>query len=402
MKKPAKPRNEEERLKALNKYNILDTLPEKEFDDITKLASYICQTPISLVSFIDPKRQWFKSHHGLGASETPREQAFCAHAILKPDEILVVPDSRKDKRFAENPLVTGEPHVIFYAGVPLITPEGFPLGTLCIIDNNPREVNQDQLEALKALADQVVNLLELRKSNLALETTKKELEQRNNNLLDFAYVVSHDIKSPLSQIIGLTNVAKMDYGKILDAKGNQVIDLINRSSLKLKALVDGILNYYSGDKILIDHKDDIELPDFFMEIIEFFKNENGESCQFEFTPEKHQLKINKTALEQILMNLIGNGIKYNEKENIQIKLAFRQDEKFYYFSVADNGMGISKEDQEEIFELFKHLSKKDRFGNLGTGVGLSTVKKLVERQNGQISVSSTVGEGSRFEFSIGR
>ncbi|MBX2841690.1 MAG: GAF domain-containing protein [Flammeovirgaceae bacterium] len=402
MKIPLKPNDEQERVKALKKYNILDTLPEKEFDDITKLASYICQTPISLVSFIDPERQWFKSHHGLGASETPREHAFCAHAILKPDEILVVPDSRKDKRFIENPLVTGNPHVIFYAGVPLITPTGFPLGTLCIIDNNPRELKSEQLDALKALGQQVVKLLELRKANLELGNAKKELEQRNNNLVDFAYVVSHDIKSPLSQIIGLTNIAKIDYGEVLDEKGNQLIDYINRSSLKLKALVDGILNYYRGDKLLKDSKEEIIIPDFFIEITSLFKNENGELCHFKFPYEKQKLKVNKTALEQIMMNLIGNGIKYNDKEKIEIGLSFSMDDQFYYFGVQDNGIGISKKNQEDVFELFKHLSKKDRFGNLGTGIGLSTVKKLVERQNGKITVNSEEGKGSKFEFSIVR
>src|SRR5687768_8051418 len=115
-------KNENARLEALAEYNILDSLPEKDYDDITRLASEICQTPISLVSLIDAKRQWFKSSHGMEASETSREFAFCGHAILHPEEIFIVPDSREDKRFAENPFVTGDPNVIFYAGVPLVNP----------------------------------------------------------------------------------------------------------------------------------------------------------------------------------------------------------------------------------------------------------------------------------------
>jgi signal transduction histidine kinase/PAS domain-containing protein len=170
---------EESRLAALKSYKILDTLPQKEYDDLTKLASEICQTPISLISLLDDHRQWFKSHHGLAASETPREFAFCNHAIINPNEIFIVNDSRKDSRFSNNPLVTGDPYVIFYAGVPLVDSNGFALGSLCVIDNAAKQLSEGQISALKTLAKQVVSLLELRKSNDELKTAKDELEQRN-------------------------------------------------------------------------------------------------------------------------------------------------------------------------------------------------------------------------------
>ena len=128
MKFPKIPDNEQQRLDALKEYSILDTLPEKEFDEITALASYICKTPISLISLIDDKRQWFKSKQGLSVNETAKEIAFCAHAINKPDEVFIIPDSRKDDRFHDNPLVTAAPFVIFYAGVPLKSENGLPLG----------------------------------------------------------------------------------------------------------------------------------------------------------------------------------------------------------------------------------------------------------------------------------
>ena len=201
MIRPAIPQNEQDRLQALKEYYILDTLPEEDLDNITKLASEICKTPISLVSLVDQDRQWFKSHFGLEATETPREVAFCAHAINHPGELFIVPDSRIDDRFYDNPLVTGSPNVVFYAGIPLVNSDGFSLGTLCIIDDKPKELTQHQKDALEILAKQVINIFELRKKNREYELTRQILELRNKDLEKFASVVSHDIRSPLSNII---------------------------------------------------------------------------------------------------------------------------------------------------------------------------------------------------------
>ena len=160
---PELPENEQERLKALRAYQILDTEPELEFEDITEIASQICGTPISLITFLDKDRQWLKSRKGADITETPREEAFCAHAILKPNELLIVHDAKNDERFKENPWVHKEPNVIFYAGAPLVSPTGFPLGTLCVIDHKPNSLSDEQKKALIALARQVVVLLELKK-----------------------------------------------------------------------------------------------------------------------------------------------------------------------------------------------------------------------------------------------
>lgn len=179
------PGNEAARLNALRRYHVLDTPPEHIYDDLTYLAAYICQTPISLVTFIDESRQWFKSHRGLEICEAHRDFAFCTHAILQPSEVMVVPDTHLDPRFADNSLVTGPPYVRFYAGAALVTPDGHPLGTLCVIDTQARRLQSGQKEALQALSRQAAAHIELR---LLTETRaqKAALEEANRRLQDLA------------------------------------------------------------------------------------------------------------------------------------------------------------------------------------------------------------------------
>ena len=190
MIEPKEHDNERERLKDLESYNILNTLPESDYDGLTGIAAEICGTHISLVSLIDDKRQWFKSHHGLDAAETPKEYAFCAHAINDQDNVFIVEDARRDKRFHDNPLVTGEPFVIFYAGVPLVSENGLPLGTLCVIDDKPKLLSKSQIHSLKALAQQVMNLLTLRKKRLTLRNTLNDLEETKEKF-EVAQQVAH-------------------------------------------------------------------------------------------------------------------------------------------------------------------------------------------------------------------
>jgi len=153
--------NEAARVAALDRYAILDTEPEQSFDDLVILAAHICKTPIALLTLVDDHRQWFKSAVGVQVRETPREVSFCAHAIQQPD-LFIVPDTLQDPRFKDNPLVTGEPHIRFYAGAPLVNEDGFALGTLCVGDRQPRELDEDQKVALTSLSHLAFRQIELR------------------------------------------------------------------------------------------------------------------------------------------------------------------------------------------------------------------------------------------------
>ncbi len=194
----AKPINEAGRIAALEKYAILDTDPEQSFDDLTLLASFICKTPIALISLVDEDRQWFKSRVGMDAKETSRDIAFCSTAILQSD-VFVVPDALKDDRFRDSPLVVSDPHIRFYAGAPLINEDGYALGTLCVVDRAPRELAPDQKEALKALSRLVLAQLEFRRNLFLLKETltdrTREEHERQRELVH--------VQETLMRVMGL-------------------------------------------------------------------------------------------------------------------------------------------------------------------------------------------------------
>lgn len=238
---PRKTDNESERLKALKSYQILDSLPEIEYDDLTKIASQICNVPITLISLIDQDRQWLKSKVGLNAEETSREISFCGHAILDPQKPLIVEDASKDKRFVDNPLVTGAPNIAFYAGIPLVDHDGFALGTLCAIDEKPRQLNSEQIECLQALGRQVVQLLELRRSKLALE-------EKNEYLNRFTSIAAHDIKAPIHNIHSLAQLLLEQDKNSFPPSAFDMIEKIQYSADKLTNLINGILEYVENIK----------------------------------------------------------------------------------------------------------------------------------------------------------
>lgn len=395
---PQKHENEKERLQLLKSYSILDTLPEKDFDNLTAIASVICNIPISLITLLDNDRQWFKSHHGLATTETPRDHAFCAHAIHEADTIFIVQDAREDNRFNDNHLVTGDPNIIFYAGVPLTNSLGLPLGTLCVIDNKPNTLTETQLNALKSLADQVMNLLELRQNKHYLEQAMSELEESNKEVERFAYIAAHDLKSPLNNISSLSNFLKEEYASKIDKEGQSLIGYIQTSSDQLRGLIDGMLEYSKSTKIIQDTKSEINLEKLKENLISLFSFQN--KFVVNLNSSQSNIIANKTAIEQILINLASNAIKYSDKATTEIDLTISESETQYHLTFKDNGPGIALENHNRIFQIFETLTNEDKFGQKGNGIGLATVKKLVESLGGEIHIESELGKSASFIFTI--
>lgn len=389
------PKDELERLKVLNKYKILDTLPEEEYDAITKIASNICETPIALVSLIDEKRQWFKSNHGLDARETPREFAFCSHSILNPSEIFEIEDATKDKRFFDNPLTTDSPYVIFYAGVPLNTSEGYPLGTLCVIDNKPNKLTDKQKEALNLLANQVVRLLELRKSNLQLEKANNDILKLNERLNNFAFRLTHDLKSPIDNVNFLIDVLKEDHLDLFEnTKAENYINMISNRLSYMDNLINEILNYAKSSRKEIVF-DDFNFNNLLESVLKNIDIENKISLVTRDTD--RLISTSKICLLQIFQNLFSNSKKFCNKENVIIEINLEENLDFYKFTYQDNGPGIPKKYRDKVFKMFETLNNSN-----STGIGLATVKSAIERLNGEIVLSERADrkEGVCFNFSI--
>lgn len=402
MIKPDIPKDEQGRLAHLKSYEILDTLPESEYDEITFLASQICGTPISLISLIDETRQWFKSHHGLQASETPREYAFCAHAINDPNSMLIVPDSRIDERFHDNPLVTGDPFVIFYVGIPLVTPMGYPLGTLCVIDNKPKKLDESQIKAIKALANQLIKLLELRISLIELRRSEDQLRELNATKNRLFSIIGHDLRGPIGSFKSLIDLLLMDYDLSDSQSLIGILQSIQKTAGSTYDLLENLLAWASSQQNeIVFAPEELILHDTVTKTIDVLAeiSKNKDIVITNSVLESTKVYADKNMLMSVLRNLISNAIKFtppgkhiwvsaDEKENVQV------------ITVRDEGTGIKPENLAKLFKNTEHLTTYGTNGEKGSGLGLLLCKDFVEKHGGSISVESEINQGSAFIFTI--
>src|SRR5699024_11011987 len=322
-------------------------------------------------------------------------------AILDPENNMEIQDTRLDKRFKNNPFVTTEEEpIIFYAGYPIRDKKGNALGALCILDHKTKKLTKPQKQAVNTLRNQVEMLHELKEKNKTLTTSKTECIQHNSLLKNFAGVVSHDLKMPLASVIMTIDVLKSKYADNLDEQGLEYLQKLKQSSLGMSEYITHILEYYETENITSEAN--IEKPfaliDFLESIVDILNIDSN--CEINFPDHNIDLVCNLSALEQIFVNLLGNSLKYNDKEKTIINIQAEELKGYYHFKITDNGMGIPKEKQENIFELFSIAIDRDRYGKKGNGIGLSTVQKIVHKLGGEIKVDSEAGKYTTFDFTI--
>lgn len=397
------PKNEAARLAALKGLEVLDTPEEEMFDEITKLASMICNVPISLVSLIDETRQWFKSHHGLKARETPRSLAFCSHAILG-DDPFVVPNAKRDIRFKDNPLVNTDPNVIFYAGIPLALDDQIKLGTLCVIDNKPRELTEEQLQMLRLLGKQTVRLLQMRKDRDRLEIEKLSAERANAAKRDFIAAISHDIRNPLNSLLGMSEMIREQ--PISESIGSYVDHIKNAGEVILNLVNDTIELARLEENASILHNEWFNLSECLAVYHNFFKQETKrKKIEFQLKNEISEnvyLLSDKRKLEKIIWNLTANAVKFTHHGSVfcHVFLETKADEHAnLIIQIKDTGPGISPEIKDRLFLKYNEFVPEGCEIS-GSGLGLSIVKLSLEELNGSVHVDSEVGEGSTFQVKI--
>ena len=398
MKQPAIPDNEQERLAAFQHYNLLTTLEHQEFKDIVKTAAYVCDTPISMISLVGADTQRFVGRIGLNEEFTSRGVSFCAHAINNPYEPLLVEDARKDDRFSGNPLVLGEPNIVFYAGFPLNTPEEHSLGTLCVIDNKPKTLTAEQLGILDMLSKQVIRLFQLRKTIKDLEQKERRLEQTVSDLEEYTSMVAHDLKTSFRSIEITTEVLKKKHAD-LDSDSISHLQSIQKETIESMHFINGALKFagsvyaFKGDKSLVNLSKLLDAI--------FLKVQPPASIRIKIPTTLPTLYASRTAMQHIFEKLIQNSIKYidQKKANPKLHIKYKTSAKYHVFKIIDNGIGIKKSQQQFIFDLFYSVENQGTTTTPG-GVDLAIVNRLVNLLDGKISVQSKLGKGTTFTLKI--
>ncbi len=392
MKVARLPENEISRLASLYGYDILDSEQEGIFDELTELAADIFDAPIALISLVDESRQWFKARVGLDAEQTPRDVAFCSHAILQPG-VFVVPDTLEDDRFADNPLVTGDPHIRFYAGAPLYTAEGHGLGTLCVIDREPREITPKQQRALSVLRTHVLKLLEMRRMTRELELSYQELES-------FSYSLSHDIRTPLRAITGFSQILLDDHAEELSPEANRLLGRICHSGLRMDQLTTDILNLARQSRQLPDFQQ-LDLSALAHQVVDEFNNANPKRpLEVKVQTGLHAM-ADPGLLRVVLTNLFDNAHKFTAKTaKPLIEFGALEHEQTTVFFVRDNGIGFEMAYAGKLFQPFQRLHEEEDYP--GNGIGLATVKRIIERHGGKTWLESYVNAGTTINFTLYR
>jgi signal transduction histidine kinase/CheY-like chemotaxis protein len=390
---------ETERLIALRNYQILDTAPEPRFDGIVGLASQLCAAPCSLISFMDADRQWFKARLGMTLQQTRRADAFCTYTI-QGERGLIVRDALEDERFRTNRLVVGPPHIRFYAGVPLISPCGAALGTVCVIDYQPREIAEHQMEGLRVLGQQVVTELELRRSR-----AQAQAANRAESL--FVANLSHEVRTPLTAIAGFAELLQACevFGEH-DERG-QWVQMIHQNTEQLLTLVTSLLDVTrleTGD--LLVNPGSAYIRHLASEVYLGARPvaaEKGLKLTLKVDALVPRLLITDAQrLRQVLACLVDNAIKFTEAGGVTIRMQLESSPSgpVLRLDVIDTGPGIPDAHQPRLFECFEQADPSSTRVHGGTGVGLFISRGICERLGGSLELTGSSASGSTFTIRV--
>ncbi len=420
------PANEESRIEALQRFEILDTEAEAEFDDFTRLAARICGTPVAQITFVDRDRQWFKSNFGTDVSQLPREIGFCAHTILN-STVMEVPDMLQDDRFRDNPLVAQAPAVRFYAGAPLLTADGSALGSLCVLDVEPKALTDDQRDALEALSRQVVRQLELRSAvkrerlvNERLSSTAAQLKDVNTTLAALIEARTSELQASESQLHQAQKVECLGMlaGGIAHDFNNLLMVINGTAELAVSRLPLNDPSYRDLEEISAVGRQaasltrqllafsrkapsDLGVVDLNASLknVELLGSLLGKRVRIEADPSPTPVLVlaDPSQLDQILLNLIVNA-RDAMPDGGTIRIETRCTAEGGELAVTDSGSGMDEATRAQIFEPFFTTKAPGK----GTGLGLSTVASIVRQYGGEITVTSAPSQGTSFLIRLPR
>ena len=397
---PEIPADEDLRMRALCRLEVLDSEPERAFDDIVEVAAQIFGVPIALVSLVDSERQWFKARVGLDAPETPRSVSVCGHVVAQGSAI-VVPDLGVDPRFADNPLVLEGPKIRFYAGAPLVSREGQILGTLCVIDREPRTPSEAQLAALERLARVVVDQLELRKAELVRVRREAQAAQAQALEKQFVSVVSHELRTPLTSIFAALRLATAGpLGAELSDELRKLLGVCERNARRMMNLVDDLLEYeklrHRGLELQLAPHDLRELLTEAVEAQRLSAEGDGLRLELDLPAQPLGCQVEARRITEVIDNLIGNAIKFSPPDTRVHVHARRRGDRIEV-CVDDEGQGVPEDQRLAIFERFTRLHASE---TQGSGLGLAIARILVKLHGGSIVCEESPAGGARFRFDL--
>lgn len=391
--------DEERRLVALQSYDILDSLPDEEFDNLAQLAAEITGTPVSQINLIDKYRQWSKSSIGLNAEsrERQREHSVCQYTIMGIG-MTEIKDLREDTRTSEFEYVKMDNGLRYYLGIPLMSEGKYAIGTLCVLDYKEKELSDNQIKQLKIIAKQVMTHLELHKKNL-------ELQKLNEYKVQLMKMLSHDMRSPLNGIIGLSSMLREQ----LKEEGSdhiEVIDIIEQSSSQLNQMIDEVMNYsLIESQGLTLSPGNVNLQETVDNISRLYRPATRtKSIDLKIYTEdlEEPVWLDGDKFEQVIGNLLSNAIKYTRSGGC-VKLSLIRKQDILELRVTDSGIGMSDEETEKLLqdkEIRYQQFSKGTNGEKSTGIGFSIVKHIIDLFDGEIQIDSTPGEGTTIHIEI--